>query len=138
MAEHFYKLRVAEIVAETDEANSIRFDVPEELEDAFRFKAGQHLSVRAEINGEEIRRNYSLCVAPGDDQLKVTVKRIAGGVFSNWVGDNLKVGDTLDVMTPHGSFTVDFDPASRRRYVAFAGGSGITPVISLVKTALET
>ena len=138
MAEHFYKLRVAEIVAETEEANSIRFEVPEGLEDVFRFKAGQHLSVRAEINGEEIRRNYSLCVAPSDNQLKVTVKRIAGGVFSNWVGDNLKVGDTLDVMSPHGSFTVEFDPATKRRYVAFAGGSGITPVISLIKTALGT
>ena len=102
MAEHFYKLRIAEIVAETDEANSIRFEVPEGLEEVFRFKAGQHLSVRAEINGEEVRRNYSLCVAPSEDQLKVTVKRIAGGVFSNWVGDNLKAGDTLDVMTPHG------------------------------------
>ncbi|MCL6698011.1 phenylacetate-CoA oxygenase/reductase subunit PaaK [Sphingomonas sp. NSE70-1] len=138
MAEHFYKLRVAEIVAETDEANSIRFEVPEGLEDAFRFKAGQHLSVRVDINGEEVRRNYSLCVAPSEDQLKVTVKRIAGGVFSNWVGDNLKAGDTLDVMTPHGSFTVDFDPTAKRRYVAFAGGSGITPVMSLVKTALGT
>jgi ring-1,2-phenylacetyl-CoA epoxidase subunit PaaE len=138
MAEHFYKLRIAEIVAETDEANSIRFEVPAGLEDVFRFKAGQHLSVRAEINGEEVRRNYSLCVAPSEEQLKVTVKRIAGGVFSNWVGDNLKVGDTLDVMTPHGSFTVDFDPKARRRYVAFAGGSGITPVMSLIKTALGT
>ena len=138
MAEHFYKLRIAEIVAETDEANSIRFEVPEGLEEVFRFKAGQHLSVRAEINGEEVRRNYSLCVAPSEEQLKVTVKRIAGGVFSNWVGDNLKAGDTLDVMTPHGSFTVDFDPAAKRRYVAFAGGSGITPVMSLIKTALGT
>ena len=138
MAEHFYKLRVAEIVPETDDANSIRFELPEGLEAAFRFKAGQHLSVRAEIGGEEIRRNYSLCVAPDEGQLKVTVKRIAGGVFSNWVGDHLKVGDTLDVMTPHGSFTVEFNPAGKRRYVAFAGGSGITPVMSLIKTALKT
>ncbi len=107
------------------------------MQDAFRFKAGQHLSVRAEIGGEEVRRNYSLCVAPDEGQLMVTVKRIAGGVFSNWVGDNLKAGDTLDVMTPHGSFTIDFDPAAKRRYVAFAGGSGITPVISLIKTALS-
>jgi ring-1,2-phenylacetyl-CoA epoxidase subunit PaaE len=138
MAEHFYKLRVAEVVPETDDANSIRFEIPEELEGAFRFRAGQHLSVRAEIGGEEVRRNYSLCVAPDEGQLKVTVKRIAGGVFSNWVGDNLKAGDTLDVMAPHGSFTVEFDPAARHRYVAFAGGSGITPVMSLIKTALTT
>jgi len=138
MAEHFYALRVAEIVPETDEANSIRFEVPNELKEAFRFRAGQHLSVRAEIGGEEIRRNYSLCVAPDEGQLKVTVKRIAGGVFSNWVGDYLKPGDTLDVMCPHGSFTVEFDPANANHYVAFAGGSGITPVMSLIKTALGT
>jgi ring-1,2-phenylacetyl-CoA epoxidase subunit PaaE len=137
MAEHFYKLRVVEIVPETDEANSIRFEVPEGLEDVFRFKAGQHLTLRTELGGEEVRRNYSLCVAPDEGQIKVTVKRIAGGAFSNWVAEHLRVGDTLDVMTPHGSFTVDFDTAARRRYVAFAGGSGITPVMSLIKTALK-
>ena len=138
MAEHFYKLRVAEIVPETDEANSIRFEIPDGLEDVFRFRAGQHLTLRTELAGEEIRRNYSLCVAPDEGQVKVTVKRIAGGVFSNWVGDHLKPGDELDVMTPHGSFTTEFNPTARRRYVAFAGGSGITPVMSLIKTALKS
>jgi ring-1,2-phenylacetyl-CoA epoxidase subunit PaaE len=137
MAEHFYALRVAEIVPETDDANSIRFEVPAGLESAFAFRAGQHLTLKADIGGEEVRRNYSLCVAPHEGQLKVTVKRIAGGVFSNWVGDALKPGDTLDVMTPHGSFTTDFDAAHARRYVGFAGGSGITPVISLIRTALS-
>jgi len=137
MAEHFHALRVAEIVPETDEANSILFDVPEELKSAFRFKAGQHLTLRADIGGEEVRRNYSLCVAPDADEIRVTVKRIAGGVFSNWVGDQLKPGDAVDVMTPHGSFTTDFDPSGERRYVGFAGGSGITPVISLIRTALS-
>lgn len=137
MAEHFYKLRVAEVVPETDEANSIRFEVPEGLEDAFRFKAGQHLTLKTDIDGQEVRRNYSLCTAPADHDLMVTVKRIAGGVFSNWVGDFLKAGDELDVMTPHGSFTTEFRSDSRRRYVGFAGGSGITPVISLIKTALS-
>ena len=76
MAEHFYKLRVAEIAPETDEANSIRFEIPEGLEEVFRFRAGQHLTLRTELGGEEIRRNYSLCVAPDEGQLKVTVKRI--------------------------------------------------------------
>ena len=137
MAEHFHALRVVEIVPETDEANSILFEVPDELKSAFRFKAGQHLTLRADIGGEEVRRNYSLCIAPDADEIRVTVKRIAGGVFSNWVGDELKPGDTLDVMTPHGSFTTDFDPAARRHYVGFAGGSGITPVISLIRTALS-
>jgi ring-1,2-phenylacetyl-CoA epoxidase subunit PaaE len=137
MAEHFYPLRVAEIVPETEEAYSIRFEVPAELRDAFRFKAGQHLTLRIELDGEEVRRNYSLCTAPADGDLMVTVKRIAGGAFSNWVGDQLKPGDTLDVMTPHGSFTTEFDATAKRRYVGFAGGSGITPVISLIRTALR-
>ena len=83
-----------------------------------------------------MRRNYSLCVAPQDGQLKVTVKRIAGGLFSNWANDNLKPGDRIDVMAPHGSFTWDFEPGAANHYVAFAGGSGITPVMSLLKTAL--
>ncbi|QDP18914.1 2Fe-2S iron-sulfur cluster-binding protein [Sphingomonas xanthus] len=138
MAEHFYPLRVAEILPETEEANSIRFAVPGDLTEAFQFRAGQHLTLRATIDGEEVRRNYSLCTAPAEGELKVTVKRIAGGVFSNWVADSLKVGDMVDVMTPHGSFTTPFDPAAMRRYVGFAGGSGITPVMSLIRTALTT
>jgi ring-1,2-phenylacetyl-CoA epoxidase subunit PaaE len=138
MAEHFHALTVAEVIAETDDARSIRFAVPNELADAYRFKAGQHLTLRAEIGGEEVRRNYSLCVAPDEGQLKVTVKRIAGGVFSNWVADQLKAGDTLDVMTPHGSFTYPFEAGAARRYVGFAGGSGITPLMSLVRTALAS
>ena len=137
MAEHFHALRIDEIVRETDDANSIRFAVPDDLKPAFAFKAGQHLTLRADIAGEEVRRNYSLCVAPHEGELKVTVKRIAGGAFSNWVAEELKAGDTLDVMTPHGSFTTDFDPAQARRYVGFAGGSGITPIMSLIRTALS-
>ena len=138
MSKDFHSLTVAEIVPETDEARSIRFAVPPELRDTFRFRAGQHLTLRTSIGGEEIRRNYSLCTAPGEGELMVTVKQIAGGAFSNWVARELRVGDTLDVMPPHGSFTVDFDPAEARRYVGFAGGSGITPIMSLVRTALST
>ena len=137
MAEHFHALRVAEVSRETDDACSIRFEVPEALKPAFAFKAGQHLTLRADILGEEVRRNYSLCVAPHEGLVKVTVKRIAGGAFSNWVGEQLKAGDMLDVMTPHGSFTADFDAGQARRYVGFAGGSGITPIVSLIRTALS-
>ena len=137
MTAHFHALQVAEIVAETAEANSIRFAVPPELRDTFAFKAGQHLTLKADIGDEEVRRNYSLCTAPDDEDWMVTVKRIAGGVFSNWVGDHLKAGDVVDVLPPHGSFTVPFDAAQSRRFVGFAGGSGITPVISLIKTALS-
>ena len=137
MSAHFYPLRVAEVVPETAEANSIRFEVPPELRDTFAFKAGQHLTLKADIGGEEVRRNYSLCTAPSEQDWMVTVKRIAGGLFSNWVGDQLMAGDTLDVMPPHGSFTTDFDPDRKRHLVGIAGGSGITPVMSLLRTALR-
>jgi ring-1,2-phenylacetyl-CoA epoxidase subunit PaaE len=137
MAEHFHALRVAEVVSETAEANSIRFEIPPELRERFAFKAGQHLTLRATIDGEEVRRNYSLCTAPAEADWMVTVKRIGGGLFSNWIGDELKVGDTIDVMPPHGSFTCSFDPAQRRRLVGIAGGSGITPVMSLIRTLLH-
>ena len=137
MSVHFHRLLVREIVPETADANSIRFEVPPELRDAFAFKAGQHLTLRATIDGEEVRRNYSLCTAPADADWMVTVKRIGGGLFSNWVGDTLKPGDTVEVMVPHGSFTTDFDVANKRHLVAIAGGSGITPVMSLIKTLLR-
>ncbi len=138
MAEHFHALRVAEVVPETNEANSIRFEIPAELRDKFAFKAGQHLTLRATLNGEEVRRNYSLCTAPDEGDWMVTVKRIGGGLFSNWVGDNLRAGDTIDVMPPHGSFTTEFAPSRKRQLVGIAGGSGITPVMSLIKTTLRS
>ena len=137
MAEHFHALRVAEVVPETSEANSIRFEVPPELRDRFAFRAGQHLTLRATIGGEEVRRNYSLCTAPDERDWMVTVKRIGGGLFSNWVGDRLRAGDMLDVMPPHGSFTTEFDRLNGRHLVGIAGGSGITPVMSLIKSTLK-
>src|SRR5829696_7461080 len=137
MAEHFHALRVAEVVPETAEANSIRFAVPPELRERFAFRAGQHLTLRATIGGEEVRRNYSLCTAPDEQDWMVTVKRIGGGLFSNWVGDQLKPGDIVDVMSPHGSFTTEFDASNKRHLVGIAGGSGITPVMSLIRTLLR-
>jgi ring-1,2-phenylacetyl-CoA epoxidase subunit PaaE len=137
MAEHFHALRVAEVVPETAEANSIRFEIPPELRERFAFRPGQHLTLRATLGGEEVRRNYSLCTAPDEQDWMVTVKRIGGGLFSNWVGDQLKAGDMIEVMPPHGSFTTDFDPGKSRHLVAIAGGSGITPVISLLKSTLK-
>jgi ring-1,2-phenylacetyl-CoA epoxidase subunit PaaE len=137
MAEHFHALRVAEVIAETSEANSIRFEVPEDLRARFAFRPGQHLTLRAVVDGEDLRRNYSLCTAPDENDWIVTVKRIAGGRFSNWIGDNLRAGDTIEVMPPHGSFTTHFDPARARHLVGIAGGSGITPVMSLIRTTLK-
>jgi ring-1,2-phenylacetyl-CoA epoxidase subunit PaaE len=137
MSVRFHSLKVAEVVSETADANSIRFEIPAELRDEFAFRAGQHLTLRAMIDGEEVRRNYSLCTAPAESDWMVTVKRIGGGLFSNWVGDQLKVGDTVEVMVPHGSFTTDYDAGNSRHLVGIAGGSGITPVMSLIKTLLR-
>ncbi len=138
MSAHFYPLRVAAIVPETAEANSIRFEIPDDLRDTFAFKAGQHLTLKADIGGEEVRRNYSLCTAPDERDWMVTVKRIGGGVFSNWIGDHLKAGDTVEVMPPHGSFTTELNASATRQVVGIAGGSGITPVMSLIRTILKS
>jgi ring-1,2-phenylacetyl-CoA epoxidase subunit PaaE len=137
MSIDFHKLRVAEVKRETPDAVSVRLELPEELRETFRFRAGQHLTFRREIGGEEVRRNYSLCVAPDEGVLKIGVKQIAGGAFSGWVNTELKAGDELEVMAPHGSFCWSFDAGARNEYVAFAGGSGITPILSLIKTALS-
>jgi ring-1,2-phenylacetyl-CoA epoxidase subunit PaaE len=138
MTRDFHQLRVAEVKRETPDAVSVRFELPSARRKTFAFKAGQHLTVRRELAGEEVRRNYSLCVSPSEGILKIGIKKIAGGAFSGWANDELKVGDTLDVMAPHGSFTWSFDPTAPRAYAAFAGGSGITPILSLIKAALES
>jgi ring-1,2-phenylacetyl-CoA epoxidase subunit PaaE len=137
MSVHFHRLKIAEVVPETAEAISLRFEIPAELEETFRFRAGQHLTLRATIDGEEVRRNYSLCTAPDERDWMVTIKRMPAGFFSRWAPDNLKAGDTIEVMEPHGSFTTDFDPSQKRHLVGIAGGSGITPVMSLIKSTLK-
>src|SRR5450432_3243997 len=131
MSAAFHSLRIAEIRRETPDAVSVRFDLPSEMREAFTFQPGQHLTLRTEIGGEDIRRNYSVCVAPHEGELRIAVKQIAGGAFSGWVNSQLKAGDLIEVMAPHGAFTWPFDPRASRRYVAFAGGSGITPIVSL-------
>jgi len=136
MSAGFHPLTVTEVRRETAEAVSLRLAVPEALKPLFAFRAGQHLTLRTEIAGEEVRRNYSVCVAPGEGELRVAIKAIAGGTFSNWANQQLAPGATIEAMPPHGSFTCDFDASAARRFVGIAGGSGITPVLSLLKTAL--
>ncbi|MBY0563097.1 MAG: 2Fe-2S iron-sulfur cluster binding domain-containing protein [Hyphomonadaceae bacterium] len=136
MSHDFFPLRVAEIRRETSDAVSVRFEIPPDLADTFAFKAGQHLTLRRVFDGEEIRRNYSLCTAPHENILKISVKTIGSGLFSRWANEELKAGDSIDVMPPHGSFTWSFGSDAPRAYAAFAGGSGITPILSLIKTAL--
>ena len=136
MSAGFHQLRIADVRREIDDAVSLRLEVPDDTREAFRFTPGQHLTLRAEVDGEELRRNYSICVAPHEDELRVAIKQITGGRFSTWANKNLQAGHVVEVMPPHGSFTWAFSPERRATYAGFAGGSGITPILSLMKTAL--
>ena len=132
----FYPLLVRSVEPETAEAMVVAFEVPSERRELFRFTQGQHLTLRAHINGEEVRRSYSICSAVQDQTLRVAIKVLAGGIFSQWAAAHLKPGATLEVMPPVGHFYVPLAAENRRHYVAFAAGSGITPVLSILKTTL--
>lgn len=134
----FYPLTVARVANETRDAIVVTFAVPPELKDTFRYVQGQHLTLRAQIHGEDVRRSYSICSAVQDDRLRVAIKRTPGGVFSTWANDTLKAGEILDVMPPMGHFNVPLAPENRKHYLAFAAGSGITPILSILKTTLLT
>jgi ring-1,2-phenylacetyl-CoA epoxidase subunit PaaE len=135
---HFHSLQVKKIQRETEDCVSISFHVPKELEDVFQFKQGQNLTICKKINGEELRRNYSICTSPVDKELKVAVKKVNGGLFSTFANEELKEGEFLDVMPPTGEFYTELYPSQQKSYVAFAAGSGITPVLSIIKTTLIT
>ena len=132
----FYPLTVAQVKHETRDAIAVTFAVPAELKDSFKYQQGQHLTLRAMIGGEDVRRSYSICSAVQDDLLRVAIKRTPGGQFSTWANESLRPGATLDVMPPMGHFNVPLDPASSRHYLVFASGSGITPILSIIKTTL--
>ncbi|WP_417236671.1 2Fe-2S iron-sulfur cluster-binding protein [Bizionia paragorgiae] len=136
MAE-FYKLKVADIYKETDDTSVITFDIPSDLQDVFKFRQGQHLTLKADINGEDVRRSYSLCSSPIDNQWRVAVKLIPGGKFSSFVNNELQANDTLEVMKPSGTFGVEVNVEKPKNYLFFAAGSGITPVLSMIKTHLQ-
>lgn len=132
----FHKLTVSDVRRETADCVSVAFDLPDDLEGNYKFKPGQYLTLRTDIGGEDVRRSYSICSCPFDGELRVAIKRVEGGVFSTYANHDLKVGDVLDVMTPIGNFTTDFDEKNTKQYVAIAAGSGITPVMSLIKSAM--
>jgi ring-1,2-phenylacetyl-CoA epoxidase subunit PaaE len=132
----FHELRVASVEQETRDAVVVTFDVPEALAEQFHYTQGQHLTLRTRINGEEIRRSYSICSAVQDERLRIAIKRVPGGVFSNWANTLLKPGRTMEIMPPSGHFSVPLSADNRKHYLAVAAGSGITPVLSIVKTTL--
>ncbi|HLO83146.1 MAG TPA: 1,2-phenylacetyl-CoA epoxidase subunit PaaE [Chitinophagaceae bacterium] len=138
MSLHFHTLTIKDIRKETEDCISVSFDIPESLEESFRFEQGQNITVRKVIDGEELRRNYSICTSPNDQELRVAIKAMPFGRFSTWANAGLKKGDTLEVMPPTGKFNTRLDPRAHKNYLAFAAGSGITPVISIIKTTLKT
>ena len=135
-APRFHRLAVNDLRREFADAVSLTFTIPQELAEDYRFAPGQYLTLRATMDGEEVRRSYSICSGPDDGELRIAVKRVDGGAFSSWAADELKSGDELDVMTPTGRFGVAPAPDQARVYVGFAAGSGITPILSIAKGVL--
>ncbi len=132
----FHDLRVRRIEPDTAEATIVSFDVPENLRATFGFTQGQYLTLRTTIDGQDLRRSYSICAGVDDGELRVGVRKVKGGVFSNWINEKLQPGDTISVMAPQGRFFVPIEPGARRHHVGIAGGSGITPILSIMKTVL--
>ncbi len=135
MAAHFHSLRVKDIVTETSDCVSVLFEVPESLQSEFNFKAGQNITIKKTIDGEDCRRSYSICAAPHEGLIKIAVKKLEAGKFSTFINDQLRVNDVVDIMPPTGNFTVK---SSEGHFLAIAAGSGITPMLSIIKHILHT
>jgi len=137
MSHDFHKLRIDHIVKETEDSSSLYFEIPEDLKDDYKYKAGQYLTLKFELDGVEVRRAYSICTSPLQSDLAVNVKRVSKGLVSNHINDHVKDGTEVEVMTPDGSFGLELRHELSRDLYFFASGSGITPIISIIKTALE-
>ncbi len=137
MTPKFHTLKVKDVRRETEDAVSVSFDVPNDLLNDYKFISGQYLTLRTLVNGEDIRRSYSLCSAPYENEWRVAVKQVEDGVFSTFVNTQLNVGDELEVMTPMGNFTLETNPTKQKSYVLFASGSGITPILAILKQILK-
>ncbi|MGJ8591414.1 MAG: 2Fe-2S iron-sulfur cluster-binding protein [Aquaticitalea sp.] len=133
----FHKLAISELHKETESSTTISFQVPSELQDIYQFKAGQYITLKSVLNGTELRRDYSLCSSPKSGILKVAVKAVKDGSFSSFANSQLKVGDVLEVAPPNGRFIFEPNPSISRTIAAFAAGSGITPVMSILKSVME-
>ena len=138
MSLHFHPLTIKEVRQETADCVSLLFDVPEALQATYRFLPGQNLTLKTTLNGAEVRRSYSICSAPQERELRVAIKKVEGGVFSGYANEQLKAGDTLEVMPPAGKFNSPLSASQTKRYLMIAAGSGITPILSLIKSILYT
>ena len=132
----FHTLKITDVRRETEDCVSLAFAVPETLEKDFIFTQGQHLTLRRQLNGEDVRRTYSICTGPDDGELRVAVKKVPGGKFSTFANEKLRVGDALEVLPPAGRFFTELKKDRAARYVAFAAGSGITPILSIMKAVI--
>ena len=137
MSHEFNRLRVSKLKRETKDSVSIFFEIPQELKEQYDYQAGQYLTLKVNIDGTEARRAYSICTAPNEPLIAINVKRVKKGLVSNHINDHLEEGDTIEVMQPEGKFTINQDPALKRTFYFFASGSGITPIMSLIKETLE-
>lgn len=133
----FYKLQIKEVKHETPHAVSIAFNVPDELKPAYQFVAGQYVTLKLTLDGKEIRRAYSLCASPNSGEMRIAIKSVKNGNFSSFANDNLKTGDLIEVGQPEGKFTFEPQAGRQKNYAAFAAGSGITPVMAILKSVLE-
>lgn len=138
MAFHFNTLKVKAIKKETEDCVSLLFEIPEALQKEYAFEHGQSITIKKYLDGEELRRSYSICTAPFENQLKVAIKKILGGKFSTYANNILQAGDELEVLPPTGKFNTQLKTENCKQYVAFAAGSGITPILSIIKTTLQT
>ena len=132
----FHSIKVSGVYKETKDCAVLSFEIPEDLKSEFRYHQGQHLTLKANVDGKEERRSYSLCSSPTENQWKVAVKKVSGGLFSNFVHDKIKKGDQLEIMTPSGKFFKEIQSDKAKNYIMFAAGSGITPILSIIKTHL--
>ena len=137
MTPKFHSLLVKDVRKETEDTVSIQFEVPQDLTSEYTYLSGQYLTLKAEINGEEVRRSYSLCSAPHEGEWRVAVKQVPEGKFSTFANSSLSEGMHMDVMTPTGNFLLETNKSNNKSYVLFAAGSGITPILSIAKSALE-
>ena len=138
MATHFHQLAVKEVYRETADCIAVVFDIPPDLQETFAFTQGQNITVKAMVDGEELRRSYSICSSPLENKLRIAVKNVAGGKFSSWANQYLTKGSLMDVLPPTGKFFTLLNAGNKKNYMAFAAGSGITPVLSIIKATLAT
>jgi ring-1,2-phenylacetyl-CoA epoxidase subunit PaaE len=138
LASHFSILKIEDVRRETADCVSVAFAIPPDLREEFNYFQGQNITVRMNLNGEEVRRSYSICSSPLEGELRIAIKKVPGGLFSTWANEELAPGHEVEVLPPSGKFYTALEAANRKHYLAFAAGSGITPVISLIKTTLAT